>query len=82
MKWKSDSEVQVITQNFGRRCGARTEGDDWNVYWANPMTIRAIFHPESGQRLGDAQLVRRGACDERTRRRRGLVGGGACSVDR
>ena len=57
MKWKTDSEVQVITQNFNRRCGTRTEGEDWNIYWANAATVKGIFHPESGQRLGDAQLI-------------------------
>ena len=57
MKWKTDSEVQVVTQNFARRCGTRTEGEDWNVYWANAATVKGIFHPESGQRLGDAQLI-------------------------
>ncbi|KAH8097246.1 hypothetical protein JL720_131 [Aureococcus anophagefferens] len=57
MKWKTDSEVAVITQNFTRRCGTRTENEDWNIYWANAATVKGIFHPESGQRLGDAQLI-------------------------
>mmetsp|Transcript_20030 Transcript_20030/g.79896 ORF Transcript_20030/g.79896 Transcript_20030/m.79896 type:complete len:307 (+) Transcript_20030:3-923(+) len=57
MKWKVDSEVAVVTQNMARRCGARTEGEDWNVYWANVTTVKAIFHPDSGVRLHDGQLI-------------------------
>ena len=28
-----------------------------NVYWASVQTVKAIFHPDSGMRLGDAQLI-------------------------
>lgn len=27
------------------------------VYWANVGTVKQIFHPDSGMRLGDAQLI-------------------------
>ena len=57
MKWKSDSEVQAIVQNFSRRCGARTEGDDWNVFWGHPWNVQRLFHPDLGTRLRDDQLV-------------------------
>ena len=57
LKWKVDTDQSVIVQNFTRRGWARTEADDWNVYWANAATVKGIFHPESGQRLGDAQLA-------------------------
>ncbi|KAJ1458134.1 tubulin-tyrosine ligase family-domain-containing protein [Pelagophyceae sp. CCMP2097] len=56
-KWKVDSEVSVVMQNLGRRYGTRTEGDDWNVYWANVNIVRQIFHPDSGVRLTDTQLI-------------------------
>ncbi|KAJ8614060.1 hypothetical protein CTAYLR_005822 [Chrysophaeum taylorii] len=57
MRWKVDSEAGVVTQNLQRRCGSRTDGDDWNIYWANVGTVKQIFHPESGQRLTDSQLI-------------------------
>ena len=57
LKWKVDTDQSVIVQNFTRRGWARTEADDWNVYWANVMTVRAIFHPDSGFRPADAQLI-------------------------
>ena len=57
MKWKVDSDVTVVTQNLSRRCGSRTEGEDWNVYWANVASVKAIFHPDSGLRLTDNQLI-------------------------
>ena len=57
MKWKVDSEVPAVVQNLSRRYGTRTEGNDWNVYWANVQTVRQLFHPESGFRLGEGQFV-------------------------
>ena len=57
LKWKVDTDQNVIVQNFTRRGWQRTEGDDWNVYWANVMTVRAAFHPDSGFRLSDLQLI-------------------------
>ena len=29
--------------------------DDWNIYWANPWTVKQIFNPETGHRLGETQ---------------------------
>ena len=57
MKWKVDTEVQVVTQNLARRCGTKTDGDDWNIYWANVTTVKSMFHPDSGCRLNDNQLI-------------------------
>jgi tubulin polyglutamylase TTLL1 len=31
--------------------------DDWNIYWANPWTVKQIFNPETGHRLGESQLL-------------------------
>mmetsp|Transcript_8614 Transcript_8614/g.13245 ORF Transcript_8614/g.13245 Transcript_8614/m.13245 type:complete len:411 (-) Transcript_8614:119-1351(-) len=57
MRWKSDSEAVVVTANLNRRCGSRTENEDWNVYWASVTTVKALFHPESGQRLTENQII-------------------------
>ena len=31
--------------------------DDWNIFWANPWTVKQIFNPETGHRLGETQLL-------------------------
>lgn len=31
------------------------QGDDWNIYWANVWTVKQIFNPETGHRLGEMQ---------------------------
>ncbi|KDO20703.1 hypothetical protein SPRG_13914 [Saprolegnia parasitica CBS 223.65] len=56
-KWKVDSEKHVVVWNFERRGWQRTDGNDWNVYWANKVSIKSMFNPESGIRLGDGQYV-------------------------
>lgn len=56
-KWRVDAEKHVVVWNFERRGWVKTEGDDWNVYWANKTTTKAIFNPENGQRLVDGQYV-------------------------
>ncbi len=33
----------------------RCKVDDWNIYWANPWTVKQIFNPETGHRLGETQ---------------------------
>ncbi|CAN0536770.1 unnamed protein product, partial [Scytosiphon promiscuus] len=38
-----------------RRGWAKTEGDDWNIYWANVYNVKQLFNPETGFRLGDDQ---------------------------
>ena len=60
LKWKTDIEKSVVTQNFERRGWQRiNEGDsiggDWNIYWASVGTVRAIFSADSGIRLNDMQ---------------------------
>ena len=58
LKWKSDFDKQVIIQNFEKRGWIRCVGDDdWNVYWANVWTVKQIFNPETGHRLGETQLL-------------------------
>jgi hypothetical protein len=29
--------------------------EDWNIYWANVWTVKQIFNPETGHRLGEYQ---------------------------
>ncbi|GMH52348.1 hypothetical protein TrRE_jg6402 [Triparma retinervis] len=57
LEWKIEYEKGVICQNFERRGWSRTEGDDWNVFWATVGTVKQIFNPDSGMRLGDSQLI-------------------------
>mmetsp|Transcript_16214 Transcript_16214/g.33282 ORF Transcript_16214/g.33282 Transcript_16214/m.33282 type:complete len:394 (-) Transcript_16214:26-1207(-) len=57
IKWKIEYEKGVICSNFERRGWTRTDGDDWNIFWATVGTVKQIFNPESGMRLGDSQLI-------------------------
>ena len=59
LKWRSDFDKYVVTANFERRGWEKwTSGeDDWNVFWANVHTVKQIFNPENGIRLGDHQMV-------------------------
>ena len=45
--------------NFEKRGWVRSNGndDDWHIYWASTHTLRNIFNAESGQRLGDWQVI-------------------------
>jgi len=58
MKFKTDFEKGVITQNFEKRGWQRHQfDDDWNFFWANVHTIKHVFNPDSGIRLNDYQIV-------------------------
>lgn len=59
VRYKTDLEKSVLLQNFERRGWMRVGPDDsdWNFFWASVYTVRQIFHPESGFRLNDHQLV-------------------------
>jgi tubulin polyglutamylase TTLL1 len=59
LKWKSDMEKNVVVQNFERRGFSKAAADDpeWNLYWANVNTVKIIFNPDTGYRLGDMQLI-------------------------
>ncbi|CAM9642720.1 unnamed protein product [Chrysoparadoxa australica] len=57
LKWKADFEKNVVVSNFERRGWTRTEGDDWNIFWANVHTVKQIFNPEFRFRLQDDQLI-------------------------
>ena len=60
--YTTDIERHVITSSCERRGWARanTESDDapdWNLYWASVHTVRMLFNPETGKRLGDHQMI-------------------------
>ena len=56
--YKHDYEKQVIVTNFERRGWQKASNEeDWNIYWANAQTARAIFNPENAVRLRDDQLI-------------------------
>lgn len=57
IKYKADVERGVVITTFERNNWARTDGEDWNIGWFNVNNIRAMFHPDSGVRLGDFQMV-------------------------
>lgn len=58
LKWKSDFEKYVILSNFEKRQWQKCNfDDDWNIYWASVWTVKQIFNPETGQRLGELQLL-------------------------
>ena len=42
LKWKSDFDKGVLIQNFEKRGWQKATGeaDDWNIYWANPWTVK------------------------------------------
>ena len=58
LKWKSDLEKHALINNFDKRGWVKGSGsDDWNVFWATKESVRAIFNPDTGHRLGEAQLL-------------------------
>ena len=46
---------QTLTHIFFILTLFRCKVDDWNIYWANPWTVKQIFNPETGHRLGETQ---------------------------
>lgn len=58
LKWKSDFDKQVIIENFDKRGWMKTQNpDDWNIFWATKESVRMLFNPVTGHRLGDNQLL-------------------------
>ena len=64
LKWKSDFDKPVLYQNFERRGWQKhTEDsklfvlkvDDWNLFWANPWSVKQTFDPANGVRLNENQ---------------------------
>jgi tubulin polyglutamylase TTLL1 len=56
LKYRTDMDKAVLTQNFEKRGWQRTNGeDDWNIFWALPWSVKQIFNPDTGHRLGELQ---------------------------
>lgn len=54
-KYKTDLEKNVLIHNFEKRGWQRAgEGEDWNIYWALPGTVKyKLFNPDSRNRVND-----------------------------
>lgn len=50
-------DKSLVRNNFERRGWIRTEGDDWNIFWASVQTVKQIFNPDTGYRLSDNQVI-------------------------
>tara|TARA_B110000305_G_C19008973_1_gene434013 strand:+ start:114 stop:467 length:354 start_codon:yes stop_codon:yes gene_type:complete len=57
IKWKIEYDKNVICQSFDRKGWQRTEENDWNIFWASVVTVKQIFNPDFGYRLGDNQVI-------------------------
>eukprot|EP00826_Nyctotherus_ovalis_P010243 TRINITY_DN1271_c0_g2_i8.p1 TRINITY_DN1271_c0_g2~~TRINITY_DN1271_c0_g2_i8.p1 ORF type:complete len:253 (-),score=64.06 TRINITY_DN1271_c0_g2_i8:503-1261(-) len=58
LKWRTDFDKQVIVENFDKRGWIKSQNaDDWNIFWATKESVRTIFNPDTGHRLGEAQLL-------------------------
>mmetsp|Transcript_29534 Transcript_29534/g.95294 ORF Transcript_29534/g.95294 Transcript_29534/m.95294 type:complete len:442 (-) Transcript_29534:400-1725(-) len=63
LRWRADHEKSVLLANFERRGWTIAADEDswpgtsWNLYWASPYSIKQIFSPDNGVRLGDHQVV-------------------------
>ena len=58
LKWRSDFDKQVVIENFDKRGWTKAQTpDDWNIFWATKESVRMIFNPETGHRLGELQLL-------------------------
>jgi tubulin polyglutamylase TTLL1 len=59
LKWKSDLNKPVITENYIERgwVEVEEESDDWNIYWAAVNTVRNIFNGKTFYKLNDLQVL-------------------------
>jgi tubulin polyglutamylase TTLL1 len=59
LKWKTDLNKQVITDNYIERGWLETEDEDedWNIYWASVNSVRNIFNGKTYVKLGDMQVI-------------------------
>ena len=58
LKWKSDFDKIVVIQNFEKRGWQKAqENEEWNFFWASVWTVKQIFNPDTGHRLGEYQLL-------------------------
>lgn len=56
-KWRAENPRNCVSINCERRGWDRTEGEDWNFYWASVQTVISIFKPDSNRRLNDTQIL-------------------------
>ena len=59
VRYRTDFDKQVLFTNFSSRSFKRTEDErtEWNFAWMTVGNVRAMFNPETGWRLNDAQMV-------------------------
>jgi tubulin polyglutamylase TTLL1 len=58
LRWKTDLNKPVITENYIERGWTETnEEDDWNIYWACVNTVRNLFNAKTFTKLTDLQIV-------------------------
>jgi hypothetical protein len=60
VRWRTDFDKLVVTSNCERRGWQRwapNEGEDWNFFWANVHTVKQMFNPDNGFRMGEHQMV-------------------------
>jgi len=61
LKWKTDLDKRVITENYLERgwvpLTEKDEENDWNVYWASVNTVRNIFNGKTFMKLNDMQVL-------------------------
>lgn len=58
--FRTDFEKHVLLQAFQRRRWQRVseeDEEDWNFYWASVHSVRQIFNPDTGRRLGKYQII-------------------------
>ena len=59
LRWKTDLNKPVITENYNERGWIECDEDDedWNIYWASVGTIRNIFSGKNFFKLNDYQVI-------------------------
>lgn len=58
LRWKTDLNKPVITENYIERGWTETnDEDDWNIYWACVNTVRNLFNAKTFTKLNDLQIV-------------------------
>lgn len=59
IKWKTDLQKSVILENMDERDwqGADEDEKDWNFYWISVRNVKAFFHPRTGHKLNNRQIV-------------------------
>ena len=57
-KWRTDLDKATLIQNFEKRGWVRCqEQEQWNIFWALPWTVKNMFNPDTGHRLGEMQIL-------------------------